>query len=369
LHIACSHGAPLEVVQALIEAWPVSCRVQDDDGYLSHPNKLFINDGKLQMIEFLLQPCLETPVTSNSGFLPLHLACRAQAATDVIQYLINLYPESVRVLAYDRLPLYFACSVDEWNIKSDDSDSESYEPDRWTLECLVRTWPESIMAAFKEKNGFFYRPFDIFLDTWAITATNKKYESSDGEYELSDDDIESLAKIPLLTNGIPPLHFVCTYSPSIRMLDFLKYLVRLFADDRLLVHDGMLPFHCACRAGAPKDVLEWWLKQYPQLAGTPLAETNDYPLHCYVSHVAQSGLTPWRKQEKEEYLSTVEYLVKAHPAALRIANRGGWLPLHLAAMNDAPLNVIFYLARQHPECMIPVIRVGGRKRTALCLDA
>jgi len=204
-----------------------------------------------------------------------------------------------------------------------------------------------------------YTPFDTVLYQFVLDE---------------DTDYESFEQFLILTNGIPPLHFVCTYSPSIRMLEFLKYLAPFIPDGRLLVHNGLLPFHCACRSGAPKDVLEWWLKQYPHLAGTPVQETNDYPLHCYVSHIPQpestmAELDLEEKQEYEqEYLSTVEYLVKAHPAAVRIANRGGWIPLHLAAMHDAPLSAVFYLARQHPECMIPVVREGARKRTASCLE-
>ncbi len=50
--------------------------------------------------------------------------------------------------------------------------------------------------------------------------------------------------------------------------------------------------------------------------------------------------------------STVEYLVKQYPAALRSVNRSGWLPIHLAVMHDAPLDVLFYLARHNPESLL-----------------
>jgi len=131
----------------------------------------------------------------------------------------------------------------------------------------------------------------------------------------------------------------------------------------------MLPFHCACCSGAPEDVLAWWLTQYRHLAGIRVLETNDYPLHCYVSHVPQP--TPkwwWRGHDEEKYLWAIETLVEAHPAALRCANREGWLPLHLAAMHDAPLSALFYMARQHPECLLPVVPAERRKRTASCLE-
>jgi len=37
---------------------------------------------------------------------------------------------------------------------------------------------------------------------------------------------------------------------------------------------------------------------------------------------------------------------------MRSTDRMGWLPLHLAAMHDAPLDVLFYLVREVPESVM-----------------
>jgi len=225
--------------QALIEAWPESCSVQSGRGFRSHHYRFFMH-GKIRMM-FLSNSPLETPVTSNGGFLPLHLACKAQASTDVIQYLIDVYPQSVRILAYHRLPLHYACSKDDADSGNGDSDRDNDYPDTETLECLVRAWPESVMVLFEHCDGEFYRPLDLFLHTCVVAARRKKYESSgemyrssDSEFEaeVSDSEYELSEKFLSLTNGIPPLPFVCTYSPlkPLHRLDIQEYLVRLFPD-------------------------------------------------------------------------------------------------------------------------------------------
>jgi len=48
-------------------------------------------------------------------------------------------------------------------------------------------------------------------------------------------------------------------------------------------------------------------------------------------------------------LLAVQYLVEKHPIALQSSNRQGFLPLHMAGMCDVPLDILFYLAREHPE--------------------
>jgi len=186
----------------------------------------------------------------------------------------------------------------------------------------------------------------------------------------------------LLTNGIPPIHFASTYCSQFFNVHRIEHLASLFLGDLTLLYNGMLPFHCACRAGAPRRVLEWWLSRSPHLVHMRMAETSDYPLHCYASHVARElpnydHFLEQQQKQQQEHLSGIQYLVEAYPAALRHPNRLGWLPLHLAAMHDAPLSVVFYLARQHPECLLLVervarrtstaARVARRKRTASCL--
>jgi len=58
----------------------------------------------------------------------------------------------------------------------------------------------------------------------------------------------------------------------------------------------------------------------------------------------------------KSYLSAVKFLVDKHPGALNCSNRMGWLPFHVAALQDVALDVLFYLICQDPgalQCVDP----------------
>ncbi len=47
----------------------------------------------------------------------------------------------------------------------------------------------------------------------------------------------------------------------------------------------------------------------------------------------------------------MQFLVEKHPHAVCKLNRMGMLPFHVAALNQAPLDALFYLACQNPEAL------------------
>jgi len=133
----------------------------------------------------------------------------------------------------------------------------------------------------------------------------------------------------------------------------------------MLFHDGKLPFHNLCLAGAPCSFLKWWLEQVPDAISMPTADTGDFPLHCYLSlscttiastsTTTEAELSTSMQQTSSDTSAAVIYLAKQYPAAMRSTNRRGWLPLHLAAIHDAPLDVLFYLVREIPESIMRCI--------------
>ena len=74
LHFTCCNGAPIELVRALLRAYPGAASVEDGDGNL-----------------------------------PLHGACSCGAAPDVIEMLLEANPGAARHLANGQTPLHFAC--------------------------------------------------------------------------------------------------------------------------------------------------------------------------------------------------------------------------------------------------------------------
>jgi len=237
----------------------------------------------LETIELLVEPrpeCLQ--VQTNLGMLPLHWACyESIASTDVICYLVELYPKAAFVQDYKgRLPLHLACAQKTTNQPLE------------AIQCLVQAWPES-----------------VHIPQGDDTSNSDSYDSeedSDVERDNADQMSDGLSALPLdlvcmsatstirraqllpellllLTNEIPPLHFACklTWIPARETT--IQYLSTIFSNDRMRFHDGKLPFHHLCRAGAPRSFLEWWLEQCPNAISTPTTDTGDYPLHCYLS--------------------------------------------------------------------------------------
>jgi len=75
-----------------------------------------------------------------------------------------------------------------------------------------------------------------------------------------------------------------------------------------------------------------------------------------------------RQQTSSDTFAELCYLAERYPAAIRSTNRRGWLPMHLAAMYDAPLGVLFYLVCEFPESIMrpvdyhqPVVQVKKQR--------
>jgi len=168
----------------------------------------------------------------------------------------------------------------------------------------------------------------------------------------------------LLTNEIPPLHFACTLAWIPARLTTIQYMSTIYPNDRMRFHDGKLPFHHLCRAGAPRSCFEWWLEQCPEAISRRTTDTGDFPLHCFLSSSSMTStsttttemeLSINTQQTSSDTFAELCYLAERYPAAMRSTNRNGWLPLHLAAMSDAPLGVLFFLVREFPESVMPPV--------------
>jgi len=127
----------------------------------------------------------------------------------------------------------------------------------------------------------------------------------------------------------------------------------------MLFHHGMLPFHCACRASATRSILTWWWEINPEVAQVTTTDTCATPLHCFLSstQTAFDEMTsPWRERycsaQRQRYFSAMQFLVEKYPDAVCKINQMGMLPFHVAAVHQAPLDVLFFLACRNPEALL-----------------
>jgi len=67
--------------------------------------------ASLEVLQYLVELSPDkVKVQCKYGWLPLHNACMHQAPLEVIQYLVEQFPDSVKVKdAFKRLPLHYAC--------------------------------------------------------------------------------------------------------------------------------------------------------------------------------------------------------------------------------------------------------------------
>jgi Ankyrin repeats (3 copies) len=150
----------------------------------------------------------------RDGSLPLHCACKKNAPLDVIQFLVETWPDAVKDKEKNKcgeLPLHWVFSS---NSPLD------------VIQLLVETWPDTV----KEKNN----------------------------------------------NGSLPLHYACHYNAPLDVMQFLVKMWpnAVKAKNRY----GFLPLHYACFHNAPLDVIQLLVETWPNAVkeknkdgNTPLA--------------------------------------------------------------------------------------------------
>jgi len=385
LHMACyALEVSLPVVRLLVQTWPDAIRSLDKKGFLPLHHACREWPGRweqsLPLIQFLVESWPKSvQIATPENCLPLYLACLDNVASvDVIHYFIEMYPPAVKVQDYRRrLPLHLACTPT----------GAGGLPLLDSTECLVHAWPDWVHLTHDHGGKSNDNYIVIFRDGTkdvehdhmdnVIPAVHSDDEESvkrgqvleDGEkFGLPLDLVCSCSchhptpeLTSLLTDGTPALHFALahplTYPAYYIRMKTLKYLKkRLSLDEWMRFHCGILPLHYACCAGAPRPALRWCWKQYPEAIRITTIVTEDTLLHCYLSFTGITALektapayTGCTKQHDHKYVwSAVRFLVKQYPAALYSRNQQGLLPLHVAAMHDAPLDILLYLAQQNP---------------------
>jgi len=334
LHLACREKASLEVLQLLVQTWPSAVREKDNEGLLPLHyicEKKFVKGNPcLEKVQLLVESWPESPqIKTADGILPLHAACSYPQATSVVRYLVDSYPQAVRIQdRFRRLPLHNACKQCSRKVSLQQLETIAY---------LVDTWPESVQVPYSE--------------LFPVGCTGQLV------LDLACDQCKLLSNefIHLLTRGIPPLHFACANDCTSwipHRWNTIQRLLSLYPNEMLQFHNGMLPIHLACRASAPRVVLECLVKQCPEVIDMVTLDTKDSLLDCYFASTQRRRTTTSNKLHQQQLhdwcWSTMMYLVELHPKALNCPNREGWLPLHIAAMHDAPLDMLYYLARRSP---------------------
>ncbi len=155
--------------------------------------------------------------------------------------------------------------------------------------------------------------------------------------------------IRVLTNGIPPIHFLflpqCYCDNEARECT-IDYIISCFPNNAAVYHDGKLPLHQACKVKASLDALKKILNIYPNVITQKTTNNNDTALHCYLSSSKTST--------NQEMKTTVTFLVGKNIDALTVQNNNGWYLIHIAAYHNQPIEIIYYMAKKAPVTIVPL---------------
>ena len=113
LHLACATGAPIGIVQCLIQAYPDAISLPDPHNGSLAVHLACESGASLQVLRILLEHrCDQTKAVDVYGRLPLHYAVLAAAPLPVMEFLVHQDPPSVFVPDMTgKTPLQYAHSI------------------------------------------------------------------------------------------------------------------------------------------------------------------------------------------------------------------------------------------------------------------
>lgn len=291
-----------DVVCSFIRSNPVICQVKYHiPGYVGpcYPLSFFSSIGFVQGLETAYLAYPEAIGLSDSLVgTPLQYALVYRQPSHVIETLLRLFPESVRLTNHGtekRTPLHLACS-------------------------LV---PEKSIST----TGCLYQP-DVFPDRDVIELLKMYYPSA---VQIADN-----------LNGMTPLHYVCQWNQSQWSHIQLSILHSFFVTSPMAIHavttDMQKPLHIASRSGAPTNVLALIIEYDP----SQVKCTDDHfqtPLHKAILAAAKedtlkirtsSNKIHERRQQAITLRDNVALLARIWPNAISVADANDDTPIQLA---------------------------------------
>jgi len=337
-------GRSLDVVRLLVEAWPDSVREKDGEGFF--PLHRACDGGCMDdVIHLLIESWPQAvQIVTNEGGFPLHYACKGKTSLTIIRLLVRAWPDGVRFPDETGwLPFHSAlmsgCKDDvieflvhSWPKSCRIATNQGKLPENLVvMEHRIRAWPESIQILCQYVNDMTgnknngedqdsdmeHHEYDYFGHGGGGSAERRFYARGPSQCDSLPLDLArawgrkpSPELIRLLTNNMLPLHFLCTHAAKVlspQIMGTMEYLMSVFPDHPKLFYHGMLPFHCACRAGASRFLLKWWWERFPDIVQVIATDTGDTSLHCYLS--SPQAAVKW-------YLLAVQFLVEKYPCYL-----------------------------------------------------
>jgi len=299
------------ILEWAIQQYPQLCHVSNKDGNLPLHVALE-NECSPKSIRKLLEAFPGAVKIANlKKQLPIHKAA-GNRDLERIQLLVDRYPEGVSVQDDDgRLPIHHCLS----------SESSTMV----VLKLLDGLHPSGKAELDKFGNSSLHLANSVASTHWLKANTSDwdklcQAQNHSGEYVIHVVDFAtfSVPELQELTEAIPN----CFIYP-----DAVK---------------GNTPLHNAALSEAHPDIIDWLLGQAP-MAASHANKDGRLPLHL----LAQSN-----SHFKEQ---TLKALRACNPAALKVFDNDGYLPVHYACLRKAGLrsceSVDAWLAEEHKSAL------------------
>lgn len=237
LHMACTKNAPLAVVELLVRHYPACVEQTTVDGLLPLHEALLQGSG--EVVCFLLEQSPGPIRMPLKGLLPIHMALLSKQPgvknKSTIEFLIGLYPESIRALDdQGRSLLHFACA--------------NHAPAD-VVDFLLEAWPEAVRVVDQEGRRLAIHA--ACLGGKSVAVLERLIQAWPASVEQPN------------SAGMLPLHECCSANPR---LDFVQLLVSKYPQALKTTDEkGFLPLHWSCRNRmTPPNVFLWLLEKYPE---------------------------------------------------------------------------------------------------------
>ena len=307
-HKACGNNkVTLEIVRLLYNTLPGALQLRDNYGWLPiHRlcrNRDLDDTASLDILRFMLEvdPNLPREVAGNVC-LPIHYAVDRKSTT-FCKELIDAYPESLQIELNGWLPIHIAC---DYGNRDDTAD---------TIQYMLELNPEIINA---EKSGR-YLPIHYAAENGRTKSIELllKFDPDAASKEVND------------VNRRLPLHIACDFHDT--SLSSIQVLYDAYPEAILINRGGRTPLGLA-RRQPTIEFLQTQLVYAHQAQDITVMTTADddgwLPLHCALKDNASLG--------------SIKLLMRANPAAVRVADRKGVYPLHIAC-EFSSVKVVKYL--------------------------
>jgi ankyrin repeat protein len=348
--IGDGQSVPVEVVGALLKAWPTSISETDHQGslaiHLACRSALTSPAVVRRLVEEWRESLRRRDVVQ--GDLPLHHAIRCGMSYGVIEFLVGESPRSVREPTYHR---YLALHLHLMFAKQHHSQNLSL--------ALVRLLLSHFPSAIRDKGG----------------REEEEDEEEDNDLlplHIAADHDAPLSVIRFLVQAYPdalnvrsaegwlPLHFALRRSDS---PDVIRFLVDECPPSLQVIQGGRrVALHVAAERARKIEIIRIVHRAWPE-ALREKTETGCTPLHL----VAMRSFLG--SQQAAEGLGIIRYFLDQWPRSVDETTWTGALPVHLAARCASPDAVrllaergpkLLLLARPDDDGALPLHRAAGR---------